>query len=183
LKTPYLLGFITALLFSSFALSGMYAQAGLDPNEIITVQGNIVTVSIFAPAASVATCPGTHQVIGGGFSDFAIQASTGVGGQQLDYDIISNLALNVNSYETIVFLNEDVDSFVFSVYAVCQKINFPINMGSMIGGELLDLDTMALFIGAIGVNPVITGLVAITMGGVTAQAIWYVYSRTKSENS
>lgn len=57
-----------------------------------------------------------------------------------------------------------------------------MNMG-MIGGELLDLDTMALFVGAIGVNPVITGLVAITIDGVAAQAIWYVNSRRKSENS
>ncbi len=48
---------------------------------------------------------------------------------------------------------------------------------SMIGGALLEINTVSLLVGAIGVNPVITGLVAITMGGVAAQAIWFVNSR------
>ena len=50
-------------------------------------------------------------------------------------------------------------------------------LSSMIGGELLDIDTMALFVGAIGVNPVITGLVALTMGGIAAQAMWFFHQR------
>ena len=59
-----------------------------------------------------------------------------------------------------------------------QVFEYPtVPTNEIIGGEILDLDTMALFIGAIGVNPVITGLVAITMGGVAAQAIWYVNNR------
>ena len=52
-----------------------------------------------------------------------------------------------------------------------------------IGGELLDINYVSLFIGAIGVNPVITGLVAITMGGVAAQAVWFVHRRRKSIKS
>jgi len=49
----------------------------------------------------------------------------------------------------------------------------------MIGGELLDINTLPLLVGAIGVNPVITALVAITMGGVAAQAVWFVHRRRK----
>ncbi len=55
--------------------------------------------------------------------------------------------------------------------------------GSMIGGALLDINTVSLLVGAIGVNPVITGLVAITMGGVAGQAVWFVHRRRKSKNS
>ncbi len=52
-------------------------------------------------------------------------------------------------------------------------------MGSMIGGALLDINTVSLLVGAIGTNPVITGLVGITIAGVAAQAIWFVKSRKK----
>jgi len=66
----------------------------------------------------------------------------------------------------------------------CQGASILVNnhcfaqaLSSIIGGELLDINTVPLLVGAIGVNPVITGLAAITMGGVAAQAIWYVNSR------
>jgi len=52
-------------------------------------------------------------------------------------------------------------------------------LSSIIGGELLAINTLPLLVGAIGVNPVITGLVAITMGGVAAQAVWFVHRRKK----
>jgi len=56
-------------------------------------------------------------------------------------------------------------------------------MGSMIGGWLLDIDTTALLVASIGTNPVITGLVGITLAGITGQAVWFVHRRRKSENS
>jgi len=52
-----------------------------------------------------------------------------------------------------------------------------------VGGAFLDIDSVSLLVGAIGTNPVITGLVGITLGGVAAQAIWFVHRRKKSENS
>jgi hypothetical protein len=55
-------------------------------------------------------------------------------------------------------------------------------LSSMVGGAWLDIDTVSLLVGAIGVNPIITGLFAITMGGVAAQAIWFVHSRKKKMN-
>jgi len=44
---------------------------------------------------------------------------------------------------------------------------------------LLDIDSWALFVANIGVNPVITGLVAITMAGVAEQAAWFIHRRKK----
>jgi len=49
----------------------------------------------------------------------------------------------------------------------------------MIGGELLAINTLPLLVGAIGVNPIITGLVGITIAGVAGQTIWFVHRRKK----
>jgi LPXTG-motif cell wall-anchored protein len=54
-------------------------------------------------------------------------------------------------------------------------------MGTMIGGTLLEIDNYALFVAAIGTNPVITGLVGITIAGLTGQAVWFLFRRKKSE--
>lgn len=53
------------------------------------------------------------------------------------------------------------------------------NMGNMVGGTLLEIDNYALLVAAIGVNPVITGLVGITVAGVVGQAVWFVYKKRK----
>jgi hypothetical protein len=55
------------------------------------------------------------------------------------------------------------------------------SMGTMIGGTLLEIDNYALFVAAIGTNPVITGLVGITIAGLTGQAVWFLFRRKKSE--
>ena len=179
MKTPYLLGIITALLFGSFAISGMMAQGGVEDLEILIVVDSLQT-TIVGPTTSTATCPPTHKVIGGGI-DTWINRNAPLNPSFAQREIINLIA---NSFEVIIDDNDQGNAIQFAVFASCAKINFPMNGMSMIGGELLDLDTMALFIGAIGVNPVITGLVAITMSGVAAQAIWYVNSRrVKSENS
>jgi len=56
-------------------------------------------------------------------------------------------------------------------------------LSNIIGGVLLDINTVSLLVGAIGTNPIITGLVAITIAGVAGQAVWFVHRRKKSENS
>jgi len=53
------------------------------------------------------------------------------------------------------------------------------SVGSMIGGALLEINTVSLLLGSIGVNPVITGLVGITIAGVAGQAVWFVHRRKK----
>ncbi|MGQ0790755.1 MAG: MopE-related protein [Nitrosopumilaceae archaeon] len=50
-------------------------------------------------------------------------------------------------------------------------------MGQMIGGTILEIDNYALFVAAIGVNPVITGLVGITIVGITGQVVWFIYMK------
>ena len=57
------------------------------------------------------------------------------------------------------------------------------SMSAMIGGELLAIDTIPLLVGAIGVNPVITGLVGITIAGIVGQTAWFVHRRKKSKIS
>ena len=168
MKTPYLLGIITALLFGSFALSGFLAEAGPNPNDIMVVHDPITNIySNTIHPLGIATCPMTHQIIGGGISNWFHPSTSS------NFIRGDDLNLATNSYEISMASTGAAGNF--RVFAICQKINFP--MMGMIGGEILDLDTMSLFIGAIGVNPVITGLVAITMGGVAAQAIWFVNSR------
>jgi hypothetical protein len=58
---------------------------------------------------------------------------------------------------------------------------FATSSGQVIGGYLIDIDNTSLFVAAIGINPVITGLVGITIAGITGQVIWFVYRRKKSE--
>ncbi len=56
-------------------------------------------------------------------------------------------------------------------------------MGSMIGGTLLETNTIPLLVGAIGVNPVITGLVGITIAGIAGQAAWFIHRKKRSQKS
>jgi hypothetical protein len=53
-------------------------------------------------------------------------------------------------------------------------------MNNLIGGTLLEIDNYSLFVGAIGTNPVITGLVGITIAGLAGQVVWFVH-RKKSQ--
>jgi len=50
---------------------------------------------------------------------------------------------------------------------------------AMVGGTLIAIDTIAVLVGAIGTDPVITGLVALTMAGVVGQAAWFIHRRKK----
>jgi len=52
-------------------------------------------------------------------------------------------------------------------------------LASMVGGILLSIDTTAVLVSAIGTDPVITGLVAITMAGIVGQAAWFIHRRKK----
>ena len=54
---------------------------------------------------------------------------------------------------------------------------------AMVGGALLSIDTTAVLVAAIGTDPVITGLVAITMAGVAGQAAWFIHRRKKKNSS
>jgi len=58
-------------------------------------------------------------------------------------------------------------------------LNHPI-CGALVGGHLINIDNASLFVAAIGTNPVITGLVGITLAGVAGQAVWFVHRRKNS---
>ncbi len=49
-----------------------------------------------------------------------------------------------------------------------------------VGGNILEIDNYALFVAAIGTNPVITALVGITLAGIAGQALWFVHRRKNS---
>jgi len=91
--------------------------------------------------------------------------------------------------KTIV--NIDDNQCVPDLSKVCGQGTFPDFNALMcfglametVGGALLDINTASLLVAAIGTNPVITGLVAVTIAGVAGQAIWFVHRRRKSENS
>jgi len=50
-------------------------------------------------------------------------------------------------------------------------------LSNIIGGVLLDINTVSLLVGAIGTNPIITGLVGITIAGIAGQTAWFVHRR------
>jgi len=179
LKTTILLGVIAVTIFGTMAVSGLFVQAGLEPNEITRELGNQI-LPVWPSdqdLTSTATCPLTHKVIGGGIQNFLIDNPALKPDR---YEIFSNPDFPNNSWEVRFILSDNTDDLVLRAYAICQKINFPLNMGSMIGGELLDINTVSLLIASIGVNPVITALVGITIAGVAGQAIWFVHRRRKS---
>jgi hypothetical protein len=49
-----------------------------------------------------------------------------------------------------------------------------------VGGNILEIDNYALFVAAIGTNPVITALVGITLAGIAGQTLWFVHRRKNS---
>ena len=60
---------------------------------------------------------------------------------------------------------------------------FATSTGQVVGGYLIDINSASLFVAAIGVNPVITGLVGITIAGITGQAVWFVHRRKRIKES
>ncbi len=52
--------------------------------------------------------------------------------------------------------------------------------GNVIGGNILEIDNYTLLVAITGTNPVLTGLVGITLAGVALQAAWFVHRRKNS---
>jgi len=144
------------------AVSGIMIVDTLD-----TTQPNTKTSS--------ASCPATDQIIGGGKLFFKQFAHTNPD----RWIVEESVNLSTNSYDVTVTVLEN-SRIEFQAFAICAGITTLLNqMGSMIGGALMDIDTISLLVGAIGTNPVITGLVGITIAGVAGQAVWFVHRRKK----
>ena len=116
----------------------------------------------------------------------AFPGATEVGGDGIDQDCdgFSNESLFPLTCQagTIEQGNECIADFA----SICGEGTFISGLQCLglgvqaIGGTLLKINTFALFVGAIGVNPVITGLVAITMVGVAGQIAWFVHRKKKT---
>jgi len=61
-------------------------------------------------------------------------------------------------------------------------LNHPI-CAALVGGYLIDIDNTSLFVAVIETNPVITGLIGITLAGIAGQALWVIHRRKNSKNS
>ena len=177
MDSKVLLGIIAVTIVGSFAVSGLFVQAGLEDLEILIVIDPTPAnaVSGVEPATSTATCPITHKVIGGGI-DFIIPDRS-LPMMNL-FSIRESIDLITNSYSVSIDTTNPFPGVDVRAFATCAKINFPMDM-SMIGGELLDINTVSLLVGAIGTNPVITGLVAVSIAGVVGQAVWFVHKKKK----
>jgi uncharacterized protein YjbI with pentapeptide repeats len=58
-------------------------------------------------------------------------------------------------------------------------LNHPI-CADLVGGHLIDIDNVSLFVAVIGTNPVIAGLIGITLASIAGPAVWFVYRRKNS---
>ncbi len=59
-------------------------------------------------------------------------------------------------------------------HCVCEQQN-----NQCVGGVIIDTDAVSLLAGAIGIDPLLTGLIGITIGGLAVQAVWFVHRRRK----
>jgi len=146
-------------------------------NDILTpsADGIMIVDSLIAQGTdiktSTATCPATDQVIGGGkllFKQFAHTTPD-------RWMVEESVNLSTNSYDVKVTAFENI-RIEFQAFAICAGIT---TLFQMVGGMLLDIDSWAVLGASIGTNPVITGLVALSMAGVAGQTAWFIHRRKK----
>ena len=177
MDSKILLGVIAVTIFGTFAVQGMMIQAGVSTFETIIVPGptmlfnDIVTLN----------CPASHPfIISGTYDEFLVLLPNDNPAPQFLPRIGVNEQIDpvANSYTVEVISSGAIDEHTVTPEALCANFNFPMQMG-MIGGELLDINTVSLLVGAIGTNPVITALIGITLAGVAGQVVWFVHRRKK----
>jgi len=172
LKTQILLGIIAVTIFGTMAVQGMMVQAGISPIEIIQETG------VQSSFQSIATCPATHPFLIGGSYDLRAEEIQGIGNIE---EVQTNFNTATNSYEVTATTAVNWSTYLVTAKALCASFNFPMNMGMAVGGELINIDTVSLLVSAIGVNPVITAIVGITLAGVAGQIAWFVYKERKKK--
>jgi len=172
LNSKILIGIIAVTIFGTLGIQGTMVQAGMFPIETIEVLGSFEQIGPQSQGTSSIQCPDSHPFLIGGDYRFAIPS----GGTA--FDIVPEFDTATNTYSVELFTGSIGPSFL-QVHALCANFNFPMQMG-MVGGQLLDINTLPLLVGAIGVNPIITGLVGITVAGIIGQAVWFVHRRKKN---
>jgi len=175
LKTTILLGIIAVTILGTMSVQNIFVQAGLSPIETIQVDGTEINVGIGSSATSSAQCPALHPFLIGG--SYKLGA-----GDNVNFQVIPTFNTITNTYEVEGLTSSGGDSITIQARALCANFNFPM-MGMAIGGELINIDTVSLLVSAIGVNPVITAIVGITLAGVAGQAAWFIHRRKKKNSS
>ena len=164
-------------------LSGMMAQAGMGGLVVTEVRGQSFPAAEegSGPVSKEVVCPSGTQLLGGYWDLDLVESydSQQSSFPELTYSIFSTPDFTLNKFSVTVEVFPS-STFLNKVgvvpIAYCGQLTFPMQMG-MIGGELLDINTVSLLVASIGVNPVITGLVGITIAGVAGQAIWFIHKR------
>ena len=125
------------------------------------------------------------------FDNTIFPGATEVGGDNIDQDcdgfsdeggVGSGVSCGTN---TITQGNECIPN----LNAICGEGTFISGLQCLglgiqaIGGVLVEISALAVIAAAIGVDPLITGLVVITMLGITGQAAWFIHRRKKNSNS
>ena len=87
----------------------------------------------------------------------------------------NNLNLNIKIEASFNSYREDY--FLTEVEVIGDAIEVP---GNVIGGKILEIDNYTLLVAITETNPVITGLVGITLAGIAGQALWFVHRRKNS---
>jgi len=123
LATAFVIGVLSANPVAE-AVGGWQSAIENLQLEVITVDGNLVDLNFGGTEqdTSVATCPSTHKVIGGGLREFDIKFPTEGIGQKVDYELSQETNFANNSYEVDATLKNLADRFLLKAYANCAKI-------------------------------------------------------------
>jgi len=84
---------------------------------------------------------------------------------------------NLNIKIEASFNSQREDYFLTEVEVIGDAIEVP---GNVIGGKILEIDNYTLLVAITETNPVLTGLVGITLAGIAGQAVWFVHRRKNS---
>ena len=173
MKTPYLLGIITALLFGSFTVSGFLAEAGPQPIETIQVDGLLVQLTQNFPnniGTSIAECPTSHPFLIGGSHTFrSIDSSPGA------HIIIPLFDTGNNAYQVSGSVSSG-NGIEFQAHALCANFNFPMGI---VGGDGVRINNVSLLLalGSINAPWIALGIVGISAG------VWYYKERKNKVES
>ncbi len=191
---------IRVLEFNGLGIVGGSSDSTIDINESITFtfNTNVINVSYIAAfgvagnveafnpsGVSLGTAPigagAGFKNISALFGDVPISkftfTATSNGGR------ISSISYDFASSDTELILtelqqiNQRLDDLEGDHDTLAQLIQ---NIGSMaVGGIMIPVDAVVLLAAAIGVDPLITGLLVLSMVGVSAQVVWLIHRKKK----
>jgi len=135
-----------------------FVGAPLD-HDIIKEQGNQIALTFITNPSdtSIAICPNTHKLIGGGISEFDIFSSSSL---NTAYTFTSEPNFANNSWEVFAELNDFQNRFILTAYAMCERVT----LATIVGGLLLEPNTASLILAYGLVNAVWIAPIGIGIG-------------------